>query len=788
MSLCWLAILSWFLVFEVQVCLVDKEGVAVRVRFLVQGQVQGVGFRPFVFNKAGKYGLRGYVRNHYRGVEIVVCGEEASVVAFGRDIEENAPPLARIVAIEREELSEGEEFSCFDIRESERGCGHGVLISPDIATCSDCLKELFDPSDRRFLFPFINCTNCGPRFTITRSIPYDRDQTSMACFDMCQRCTEEYESPLDRRFHAQPNCCPLCGPRLWLQNIQGEVLSRGRRALEETALALLKGEIVAIKGLGGFHISCCADKAETIEELRRRKMRPSKPFALMAASIEDLHGIVRISRQDRELLEGHIRPIVLMERVSLCPLPPNIAPDTTQLGVMLPYTPLHHVLFYFLKQYISPSRIPLLIMTSGNRASEPICRGNREALDRLRGLVSLFLFHDRDILIRCDDSVVRTYGGGKILYYRRARGFVPSPVFLKKRLPCALGVGAELKNTICLIKEDHAFVSQYIGDLKNLETYEYFLETIEHYKKILDVSPRAIGADLHPDYLSTRFALEQDSMKIIQVQHHHAHILSVIAEKGETKQVIGVALDGAGLGDDGQIWGGEVLLITEDLEYERMAHLYPVRLPGGDRAVEEIWRMAISYLWEAEEEVDMFLPEIGPDRKHLVLQIIKSGINSPLTTSCGRLFDAIAALTGIKTRVTYEGEGAIALENIQDFSIDRPYKIPLLGNSVPYVLDTRQLIKDIVLDIKKGKDTGYISRRFHLGLCLGFKEVICRLSRDTGIKKVALGGGVFQNKTLIALFTREMEKEGLELLVPSLFSPNDEAISLGQAYFVAHSL
>ncbi len=757
-----------------------------RVRFLVQGQVQGVGFRPFVFNLAKKYGLKGYVKNHYRGVEIVVCGGENRIENFVLDLKDKHPPMARILDIEREEIPEEEEFSSFVIKKSERGHGHGVLISPDIATCRDCLKELFDPHDRRFLFPFINCTNCGPRFTITRSIPYDRDQTSMACFEMCQKCQREYEDPLNRRFHAQPNCCSQCGPRLWLQNEKGELFSIGERAIEDAACALLQGEILAIKGLGGFHISCCADMAETIEELRRRKMRPYKPFALMAACVEDLKGIVNISHNERELLGGHIRPIVLLEKHPNCPLPLNIAPDTRELGIMLPYTPLHHLLFYFLKKHISSSRIPLLVMTSGNRASEPICIGNREAIERLKGFVSLFLLHDRDILIRCDDSVVRCREEKKLVYYRRARGFVPSPVFLKKPFPCVLGVGAELKNTICIIKENHAFVSQYIGDLKNLETYEYFLETIEHYKGILEVTPQIIAADLHPDYLSTRFALEQMDKKVIRVQHHHAHILAVMAEKGLKQEVVGVALDGAGLGDDGTIWGGEVFFIEKDLTYKRMAHLYPVKMPGGDKAVEEIWRMALSYLVEAGEDVDLFFPHLSSKELEIILGMISSGINTPLTTSCGRLFDAVAALVGIKTRVTYEGEGAIALENIQDTSVSSSYHMPILQESGRYILDSRELIRAVAQDVKIGRSASYISRKFHLGLSLGIGEIVDYIVKETGVRDVVIGGGVFQNKEFFNLLSKEGDKRGFNIICSCLLSPNDESISLGQSYFAAN--
>ncbi len=758
----------------------------VRVRFVVRGQVQGVGFRPFVFRLAKGFGLTGYVKNHYEGVEIVVEGEGEAVEDFACALSTKYPPMARIIGIEREEIVGKDVFEGFTIERSEIGERHEVLISPDIATCTDCLKELFDPGDRRFLFPFINCTNCGPRFTITRSIPYDRGVTSMACFEMCGECREEYEDPLDRRFHAQPNCCHLCGPEVWLQDRKGRVIDRGVKAIEYAASYLSQGKILAIKGLGGFHISCCADSEEVIALLRRLKMRPSKPLAIMAACIEDLRGLVSFSDEEKGHLEGHIRPIVLLKRAPSSPLPSNIAPDTDEIGVMLPYTPLHHVLFYFLKKYLPPHRLPLLIMTSGNRASEPICIGNREAVERLEGLVSFFLLHNRDILIRCDDSVVRVKKG-RLFFYRRARGFVPSPISLSKRFPCVLAVGAELKNTICLIKGAHAFVSQYIGDLKNLNTYEYFQETIQHYQKILKVSPRAICADMHPDYLSTRFAMEQGK-EVIRVQHHHAHILATMADRGIEAPVIGLALDGVGLGTDGTVWGGEVLFVEKDLSFKRLAHLYPVRMPGGDVASVEIWRMALSYLLEIGGDVDKFIHEVQPRRGDVILEMVRKGVNSPITTSCGRLFDAVSSLLGIKRVVTYEGEGAVALEHIQDRGVDSSYPMGICAQSGGYVMDSREIVAAVVEDIGKGEKPSVISRRFHLGLAASLAQTAYLISRDVGIKKVVGGGGVFQNMALVEALEREMTKRGMELVLPSHLSPNDESISLGQAYLGVHRL
>ncbi len=754
-------------------------------RIIVKGKVQGVGFRPFVYKKAIKNNLVGYVINDSKGVTILVQGKEYDLAKFEKELLKDPPPISQIVNIYAEDVPVDKNLTSFEIRESRGENSHEVLISPDIATCSMCEEELFDPKNKRFLFPFINCTNCGPRFTITRKIPYDRENTSMACFPMCEDCLKEYTDPLNRRFHAQPNCCGRCGPEICLLNKEERCVSQGTTSIEYAAIEIAEKKVVAIKGLGGFHICCRADDIDIIKKLRNLKKRPFKPFAIMASSLEDVEKIAHISEFEKTLLNGNIRPIVLLHKKKNA-LPKEIAPDTRYIGVMLPYTPIHHILFYFYKKY--KKGLPYLIMTSGNKASQPICTGNREAISALKDFVDYFLIHNRDILIRCDDSVISTRGKNKILFYRRARGYVPSPVFLKNKLPPSLGVGAELKNTICLIDKDRAFVSQYIGDLKNLETYNFFIDTVSHFKDILKIRPKAIGTDMHPDYMSTRYA-EEHNLPLIKVQHHHAHILSVIAENKIEEDVIGISLDGAGLGDDRTIWGGEIFIVFKNLSYKRVGHLFPVKLPGGESAIKNIWKMGLSYLYEARvTDIDKYLLNIDTKSKKIVMDMIDKNINCQITTSCGRLFDAVSAILGLKTSITYEGEGAIALENIQDGSLNISYNIPVIHKDDLYILDTITLIKDIIDDKNKGVSASIISRKFHVGICNGLGNLVYKVSKKSGIKKVALSGGVFQNKTISTYLQKILKEKGLYPIFNRELPPNDENISLGQAYFVSYKL
>ncbi|WP_459890882.1 carbamoyltransferase HypF [Desulfothermus okinawensis] len=754
----------------------------------VKGKVQGVGFRPFVYKIAKKNNLCGYVLNDSQGVQILIQGSHKDIQSFEKELYENPPEISQITEIKKQIVPYSPHITSFEIKKSKDSSSHDVLISPDIAICDLCTKELFDPDDRRHLYPFINCTNCGPRFTITKKIPYDRKNTSMACFEMCDSCMTEYNDPLNRRFHAQPNCCSKCGPRVYLLNKKGEAIAQGVNSIEYAAKEIIEGNIVALKGLGGFHICCMADDRDTILKLRKLKNRPNKPFALMASSLEDVKKIVHVEDEHIAMLTGNIKPIVVIREKSGI-LPREIAPDTRDIGIMLPYTPMHQVLFYFLKKSLPKNRLPILIMTSGNLSSHPIAIGNREAISSLKDYVDYFLIHNRDILIRCDDSVVTILNKKRLLFYRRGRGYVPSPIFLRQKYPQCLGVGAELKNTICIIKEDKAFVSQYIGDLKNLETYNFFIDTITHFKEILRIEPEAIGCDLHPDYMSTRYAKEQTGKTLFQIQHHHAHILSVMAENKISEDVIGISLDGTGLGDDNTIWGGEILIVYKDLTYNRIGHLYPIKLPGMESAIKDIWKIAVSLLYSAGiMDIDKYLPKIPVKKKETVLTMLEKNINCIDTTSCGRLFDGISAILGIKTKITYEGEGAIALENIQANHIDLWYPTEVIKKSNKYILDTVSLINKISKDIDKGIHKSIISKKFHLWLCNALAKISKKISKETGIKIIALSGGVFQNKTISIYLEQLLKKNGLIPRFNRELSPNDENISLGQAFFVSQKL
>ncbi|WP_045218976.1 carbamoyltransferase HypF [Desulfonatronum thioautotrophicum] len=776
----------------------------IRQRLVVTGQVQGVGFRPTVYKLAHQSGLTGLVRNAPEGVIIEVQGpdlpisSEPPVRDFAQQLRDALPPLARITGLEVHEITPLAGESSFQIQQSTTGEGHQVLISPDTATCEDCLRELSDPLDRRYRYPFINCTNCGPRLTITRSIPYDRPMTSMACFAQCPDCLREYEDPLDRRFHAQPNCCPVCGPRVWLASPLGEQHAVGDEAVDRAAKALASGRILAVKGLGGFHLVCDAGSDAAVAELRRRKHRWEKPLAVMAPDLDIALQVVDVTAAERELLLSAQRPIVLLPKLMRhCASTPSLsillAPDTDYLGLMLPYTPLHHVLLGAFRGAVGPDQLPILVMTSGNLSSEPIALGNREALERLAPLVDLFLFHDRDILVRCDDSVLRlNRGTGQAESFRRARGYTPTPIFLSRSGPCVLGLGPELKTTVCLTKGDQAFVSQHVGDLTNLETFAFYQDTIRHQQSILRVKPELVVADLHPDYLSTGYGKElgeQETVPLVHVQHHMAHILSVLAENRHEQPSLGLALDGAGLGTDRTIWGGEVLLVDpRNGECSRTGHFTPVAQPGGEAAAREPWRMARSYLWSIGVTAPGNRPwpwmEEHAQADAFVGTMLQKEINCPTTTSCGRLFDAVAGLLGLKHVMAYEGQAAIILERIQghdDLSV--PYACPVLANHDPVQLDTLLLFRQVHADWEAGAPTGSISRRFHLGLIQGLAELAVLLARRAGTRTVGLSGGVMQNATLSTLLPRALSQRGLTPLVHVHLPPNDACISLGQAIY-----
>ncbi|WP_432735503.1 carbamoyltransferase HypF [Maridesulfovibrio sp. FT414] len=763
----------------------------------VTGQVQGVGFRPFVYRTALKHKLSGTVLNSPEGVLIELQGPEEALDGFDKSFAEDLPRLARIVSLEKAELGivEGEEQFC--ILASTAGEGHCVLISPDVATCPDCFADMNDPQNRRFEYPFTNCTNCGPRYTITRSIPYDRPVTSMSCFPLCPDCREEYENPLDRRFHAQPNACAECGPKVWLTDNKGDELAGPDSALRNLADQLCNGKIAAVKGLGGFHLVCDASSTEAVRTLRERKNRPDKPLAVMVRDIEAARILADLTENDVELLEGLQRPIVLAPKAPTYSLAPEIAPDTDFIGLMVPYTPLHHVLLKYFSARTG-SAPAALVMTSGNMSSAPICIGNREALKRLPYIADVFLFHNRDILIRVDDSVTRsvpeftvqpeTDSATRTVFMRRARGYTPSPVFLAKDGPCVLGTGPELKNTLCLTKGDQAFTSQHIGDMQNLETANFWKEIRLHLQSILKVKPQLIVRDLHPDYLTTVLADEislAEGIETTVLQHHYAHIHSVLAENRYTGPALGLALDGTGLGEDRTIWGGECLYVdNEKLEHKRLARFTHLRLPGGEAAVREPWRIAYGAAKDLGLNVtNIPVPEAARSGIKMLDQILERNINCPPTSSCGRLFDAVSAMLGLCSVITYEGQAAIILEKIQDMEELGVYTCPIINTEKPFEINTGALFSQACQDKVNGVSAAVISRRFHRGLILGLADCAELLAEQTGVKTMGLSGGVMQNLTIAVELPVELQARGLTPLVHRHLPPNDGCISLGQAVY-----
>ncbi|SMC21232.1 Hydrogenase maturation protein, carbamoyltransferase HypF [Desulfacinum hydrothermale DSM 13146] len=752
-----------------------------RIRIQVDGIVQGVGFRPTVYQLARSLDLVGWVRNDSEGVEIEVAGPSDRVQAFVSRLPQEAPPLAKIVRLEVKERP-WEPGDGFHIQASERTGSRTTLISPDVSICEDCRRELLDPSDRRFRYPFINCTNCGPRYTIIRDVPYDRDNTTMDCFPMCAACRAEYEDPRNRRFHAQPNACWQCGPLVWLEDAQGHRLAEKDEAVRQAIRWLAEGKIVAVKGLGGFHLAVLATDEAAVARLRRRKIREEKPFAVMFASREAVQGVCQVHPEEEALLLSRERPIVLLaKRRAVRPghseIAPSVAPRNRFLGAFLPYTPLHALLFH-------DAPYEALVMTSGNQSDEPIVTDNAAARDRLRNIADVFLLHNRDIHIRCDDSVVRSVRG-KPRPLRRARGYVPVPVVLRESGPVVLGVGGELKNTVCLTRGRYAFVSQHVGDLENLETLRAFEHTIDHLQKILEVHPRLIVHDLHPDYLSTQWAEGQTQPARLAVQHHHAHIASVVAENGWDGPVLGVALDGTGYGPDGTIWGGEFLLV-DGARYERLGRFSHLPLPGGERAIKEPWRMALAALWclegeEAEKVHGEILSRWPEKERRVVFQMLRSGFNSPLSSSCGRLFDAVSALAGIRDRITYEGQAAIELEQALEPDAGA-YEARITRDEGLWVLDVFPLLEEVARDVRRGTRPGIVSARFHNGLVRAIVHLVERLRQETGLSAVALSGGVFQNIYLSRRLEEDLIDQGFQVLIHEQVPPNDACISLGQAH------
>jgi hydrogenase maturation protein HypF len=757
----------------------------VRKEIRVSGIVQGVGFRPFVYRLAAERQLAGSIRNTAAGVTIEIQGPAERVEDFVACLPRQAPALARIIDLAVRELPlDGDRG--FEILASRAGEPVHTLSSPDVSLCDDCRRELLDPADRRYRYPFINCTNCGPRFSIVRDIPYDRPRTSMAVFPMCPACRAEYDDPLNRRFHAQPNACWDCGPRLEFWDAAGNPVQTADPLMAAVA-RLREGGVVAVKGLGGFHLAADATSAEAVERLRQRKRRVEKPFAMMVPDLEAAGRFAEVDELARELLTSRQRPIVLLRSKQPSPIAAAVAPGNLFLGLFLPYTPLHELLF-------EQGGFTALVMTSGNVSEEPIAIDNQEAVRRLAGLADAFLVHNREILLRCDDSVVRPLDG-RPRQIRRSRGYVPVPVFLGEELPPVLAVGGELKNTICLARGNQAFLSQHVGDLENLESYRFFAEAVEHLERILEITPETIAYDLHPDYFSTRWARGQTAVRLAGVQHHHAHVAACMAENQLEGRVIGFALDGTGYGTDGRIWGGEAL-VADYAGFERAAHLGYVPLPGGAAAIREPWRMAVACLAQHFGREFLarpvpFVRSLDPVKVELVLRMIERGVNSPLTSSCGRLFDAVAALIGIRGQVNYEAQAAIELEMAALSSADETsYPFALVpetgGEGDSWIIDTRPLFAAILEDLERNVDAGTISRRFHHGLAAILVEVACRLRERSSLERVCLSGGTFQNALLRERLSGQLLAEGFEVFTHAEVPAGDGGLSLGQALVAAH--
>jgi len=783
----------------------------------IKGAVQGVGFRPFVYRLATELALTGWVINNSNGVFIEVEGDQTALDTFLERLSTEKPPLAIIHSLHSDQrLPHG--YERFEIRHSEERGEKTVLVLPDVATCADCLAEVLNPSDRRAGYPFTNCTNCGPRFSIIQALPYDRPNTTMRHFKMCPACQAEYTHPLDRRFHAQPNACPTCGPQLEYIDLRvttsdlrlnddSSIVNR-KSEIVNTAEALQAGLIVAVKGLGGFHLMVDAANAEAVARLRQRKQRTDKPLAVMAANLEQARALVELSLPAEALLTAAEAPIALLRRRANAPIAENIAPGNPNLGVMLPYTPLHHLL---LAEFGRP-----VVATSGNLSDEPICIDNAEARHRLGHIADAFLLHNRPIERHVDDSVAWLLAGEARLL-RRGRGFAPLPVLLRHNIPPILAVGAHLKNTVALSVKNQVFISQHIGDLETAESLTAFERVIADFLRLYEADPVAIAHDLHPDYLSTKWAHNdlrltiddlrftndelqvtndetqskivnpKSKIELIGVQHHHAHLAACLAENGETGPALGIIWDGTGLGTDGAIWGGEFLR-GDAANFERVAHLRPFRLPGGDAAMKEPRRVALALLWEmfgaAALERDDLPPlrAMSPGERRLLGQMLAKNINAPVTTSAGRLFDGVAALIGLHQQVNFEGQAAMALEFIADPTESGEYPLPI--NHSPLILDWQPLLEAVLADLRRNVSVAVISARFHNALV----EAMVNVVRRVGEPKIALSGGCFQNRRLTEQAVTRLRQAGFEVLLHRHVPPNDGGISLGQIAVAAARL
>lgn len=731
-------------------------------RIEIRGIVQGVGFRPYVHKMVEKYGFSGWIRNTSYGAQLELAGSRRALLHFLDDLKKSPPPLALIEGVEYTAV-EAREYSGFRIIESERSGHMETLVSPDVGICADCARELLDPADRRYKYPFINCTNCGPRFTIIKSVPYDRASTSMAAFPMCGDCAAEFADIRDRRYHAQPNCCPECGPECFFLDghgrpVPGDAIELARRALKA-------GEIVCVKGLGGMHLACLPEP-ETVRELRARKRRDEKPFAVMCRSVDCARDICRVSADEAAALEGHRKPIVLLEKLDYSAL--THLSENACVGVMLPYTPLHILLM--------GTDIDCLVMTSANISETPIISSNAEALAELAGVADGFLLHDREIVTKCDDSLIRIYNG-RDYPLRRSRGYVPYPVSVPVE-HMLLACGAEQKASFCLSKRSHAFPSQHMGDLKNARTLDNWERQIEHFSALYDIAPEAIACDMHPDYLSTAYAeerAESDAVPLLRVQHHHAHMAACMADNGLEGDCLGLIWDGTGYGSDGRIWGAEVLAGGYKA-FRRVGTMRPVALAGGDAAIDGIWRVGLALLRDSGLDTSRFA---GEDGYETVLKMLQTGTNCPESSGMGRLFDGVAAILGIRRKAGYEGQGAVLLEAAALAGEGGAYPYELCGGEV-LTLDWRPTVRALTSELDGGVEVPVIAARFMNTLIRAAAEQLARLAAETGLGRVALSGGVFQNMYIMDRLPERLRAQGLEVYTHSRVSANDEGISLGQ--------
>ncbi len=745
-----------------------------RARYLFTGIVQGVGFRPFIYRLAVHLKLTGFVQNRPDGVLVEVEGTPQAIDNFFASVSKELPPLANITGVESSAIAITGDTE-FKIIISDSEGLRDVHIAPDSAVCADCLKELFDPLDRRFRYPFINCTNCGPRLTIINDIPYDRVHTSMDCFPLCPECRKEYENPANRRFHAEPNACPVCGPQLELRDAEGEIITC-EDSLEKAIELIAAGNVLAIKGLGGFHLCVDAANDAAVKKLRSRKYREEKPLAIMVRDIEQAKLIAEVNDEEQALLSSFQRPIVLLKKKKNALISTLIAPSVPNLGIMLPYAPLHYLLL--------ENKFLALIMTSANQVDEPICISNREAQLRLKGIADYFLVHNRDILVRCDDSIAFVTGGGSQLM-RRSRGYVPRPLILRESFPAVLALGPQLKTTQCILKDNFAFLSPHIGDMETPQARDFFHESLALMKRITQSDPQIIACDYHPAYYSTQAAQEFNASRVIHVQHHHAHIVSCMAENQIDGDVIGLAMDGIGFGLDGNAWGGEFLLASA-IRFQRFGHLKYFVLPGGEKAIHEPWRIGVSLIRQAYGKS---WPDIvsrlnfAPDQTDFALldKIIETKLNSPLSSGLGRLFDGVAAIMGLRRKVSFEGQAAMELEAKAGVAGEvMPFEI-LHNPDDSCILDMSSTIRAIVEYIFAGESTEKIASAFHATLAAAFASMSMEMRKAAGINRVALSGGCFQNRILLKGTVTELKKKDFEIYYHSQVPANDGGVSLGQA-------